>query len=1260
MATPSLNRPCPCGSGKQYKRCHYGKELPTNWSAAHPQLGRMATVHSHDLLATIGALFLYSPNYGKNVRLETLAMYALEQYRVNDDRPRITLDQLNFSFGRFKDGRELEDAPIAPFCENVISDQGNHVVLSGIASSDTELLNQMLEILLTWSHQLPRELVTATDQAASIMLYISDQIAHKAGLVRYQMAQDGSFDDAIDIPDGQQLNGLKDAVRFNKRALAEKCNQLGLAYLAIIDFLVDPSDLGLSGSMGEPLIIEKPILDAGLEFICISPATIVTSLIRFIYKRAEQLGVKDQLLNVICTKQQQLCGYALYAMGFRMTDIFLPAKDPTLAFSEKVFFIDTQKLAYVAIVEGVGEHMDRLQKEDYRNRWTERYTRISRFLRTSQRFQVDQIFAIFIMTETSQDRIFASVDPIDRDRVLVLRLSELAAIAYRKNTDQLTLWKFAGAYQKAGQRVMLVAPGGLMDCYVVMEKNGGTLWETHQAIPEQGAMVTILPGSSNSFQQEVKVDRDQHAVFRWHNGMAVFSEVRRYKEYAPIYIEMMISDEHRLLIETYTVPIWVLNEQKKYKTAHFWGHDICEAVAFWLHKIEPALRDWIGAINLVAIEIKLEVDGAIQDLSSVTDAVLEAPYKGLFVSATETGIELTLSTGFMNLLTRPDNMADKELLKTVLAGLSELPHNRAAAQELSPDQLTAAVDQYLVPDNAKMMIYQHSGSHPRMDANRLPGIRYLQLSEITIVHDNLLIWLGTDYPFAATYSNKAEKTGFINDIVAGVYAQLATEIAQYDAGDLLEHLIRYHERTIYEREARDFYLPPRIACFSSVAKEVVTLKENDAKLVPITLAYRTLVELVATKPPTGDRLANVDDVDYLLALADAINSYGMMSDAINWGFSNPEISVSAAGKLKVDKEFENDFTDQYRSVRAETEVFKIQEQFDHLNTDQRVVPATEFVKERQELDNVFYVEYGISFTQYLDLINLLFEIGAKDGAPFVKVGQQELWKIMAQNLTNFTPAQTINALDMLTLQRRATLNEPTADQKFTDIATWRYNRDLSYLQRPLALFEAPVGAYYLYGYRHLLDTRDKLRRLISLGKLKAQSKEMLSYLGMVSEKRGKVFRNKVHDYFNIHSGLHVIPYEVTIKPKGHLVATMNLGDVDVLVVDHGHKRIYALECKAIYGARNIAEMKQETDEYLGKPGASAKGKIFDHLTRHQWLMDNYEQVATFLKLTSAYRVCSWIITAEPIPTPLLKGVEVPLPVISLIQLRNGGIALLNH
>ncbi|MFT3675986.1 MAG: hypothetical protein QM781_08830 [Chitinophagaceae bacterium] len=64
-----------------------------------------------------------------------------------------------------------------------------------------------------------------------------------------------------------------------------------------------------------------------------------------------------------------------------------------------------------------------------------------------------------------------------------------------------------------------------------------------------------------------------------------------------------------------------------------------------------------------------------------------------------------------------------------------------------------------------------------------------------------------------------------------------------------------------------------------------------------------------------------------------------------------------------------------------------------------------------------------------------------------------------------------------------------------------------------------------------------------------------------------------------------------MKPKGFFICPSDLGDIDIMAIDHELQIIYAVECKDTKESKVAYEFHLEVTEYLGrdnKPGLIQK------------------------------------------------------------------------
>ena len=130
------NDPCPCGSGKKYKKCHL--ELSRVEEAVEHPFKKFNKLF---LLKQITALHLTPKNHGKNIRLEQLTREALlfgsqiDGSENIDDLKKIIQDNFDYN--------PLEDPPVNLFSELITFYGGDYLVLPGISESGVFILSNL-------------------------------------------------------------------------------------------------------------------------------------------------------------------------------------------------------------------------------------------------------------------------------------------------------------------------------------------------------------------------------------------------------------------------------------------------------------------------------------------------------------------------------------------------------------------------------------------------------------------------------------------------------------------------------------------------------------------------------------------------------------------------------------------------------------------------------------------------------------------------------------------------------------------------------------------------------------------------------------------------------------------------------------------------------------------------------------------------------------------------------------------------------------
>ncbi len=1258
---------CPCGSGKKYKKCHL---RGTHKDITAPQKNKvnmnfdnlLNTHNSIQILGLLGALQLHVENHGRNFRFEQLCLATLRKFDPNDIKQLATWGQLKNSIENYTDGAMMEDPLSNAYTETAIFQEGNYIVYPGIYDGFTEILNNLTECIFLHKHNLNEDFVNNVKDAVGLLLLMSNQAArnagHKANLINISKSQN------IQFPEHEKARIYTDAIYFEYDYLKEVCDNRNYDITILNEFLIHPDSKELEEDDPEENIVNfKPLIKIQDNILMYMPTGIANALVSYIYRKAKEHNCHDELKEIMYDRQFRLSCVALSKTGWMATDIELPALKNNIPVKETVFQFDNQKLAYVCYIKPGGEGSEQ-DEEMFRpktiNPFEKRSNEVVEYLSNIDSRQNFSVFCLYIIGETADDFYFMWNKPSAGNQSIALKYRELLTIAYSPKVDGFTLWKFAKCYRRTHEIARIMSVGGTMDAYVIYRNNHGSLLHSDHANP-LGGMLLVAYGSSDEFRREIQIHQNVHAVPIFHEGTLAYAKVSRFKDYAPIYVEQEFSKYFRIVIENFKMPIWITSPQTRSGKESFATY-ACEAVAFWLNKMEPLLGQYINSHSYIQFEIEIVAPDKVMDGGEFEIKDIDVNSLKLDIEIIAPCIRISLPMDFLNAVLLSDNTADKLLMKTVLQGIVAYISASGKTTLLNDEIINEVVEKTLQPSGAKMILFNDAASNIMMDNRNLPPLRYINDTDISFILDNLVSYLPKGYVIPEEIKEKTDKIKLCDDIVSALTNQITIRIKEFDGQDLIKWLIRLNEKCIQVREFREILIPARIACFSSFQNEVDDLMDGERNLVTTAHATRTLIEFVAINPPTGSKWLNIDDIDELLALTNLLTEWGALSEAIRMGIDNPKMGLLPSGRIGTDKTVEREAFKPYAIAKTESAIFKQIENFEKNYVSASKTNDAVETEESKLLDAAFKAEFQITLTVLSKVIGTLVNEGFQAGESCMKLSECSLKNLLIK-IDGISEADVDTSLNLLTLLERKGIGIPPDGYTSIDIFPWRYNRPISFIRRPLVKFVKGEEVFYYFGYRHLMQFIENLFFLLHSSKLPgAKSDEMKSWLAAASGDKGKPFRAIVKEWFEENSDYKVIPYEVQMKAgvsKDHIQADKNYGDIDLLVIDNTTKIIYPIECKNIQGGRNVHEMKVEMDEYLGRDGNDKNAKIRKHLDRHNFLNVNKAGLKNFVSDADSYALKSFILTADEIPLAYLKKDGLSLPIKSFSFLRKNGISYLS-
>jgi hypothetical protein len=1213
--------------------------------------------NSIQLLGLIAALQLSPKNHGRNFRFELLAREVLLRFDPKDEKPLATWGKLKSIIEGFSEGAHMEDPLSNAFTEIAFFEEGNYVVGTGIYAGFTDLLNCIIQSTFLTENDLPKEFVQQVRSATGLLLLMSDMLFTEAGHKPYlfENGQTGN----IEFPAYAEANKYTNANYFSIEFLQEECERRSYDFDILKEFLLTPGSPELQEEDPDKNVVNfKPLVKIENVILVYMPTAIVHALVAFIYQQAKDQELYDKLLAMVYDRQFDLVLRSLKKMNWARLDIRLPEPQNKLPIDEVVYRIDNQKLAYVCYLkpDDNGDLQGQFSVNAEPGQIQERTKEVINFLSTIEPKQPFSVFCLFILGEAGQEFSFSWSKAPANHLSLSLKCSELFTIACTDKVNTLTLWKFAKCYAQTSERMHISALGGVMDAYVIYLDNHGSLMDSDNENPIGGMMVYTY-GNSNEFKREIQKKIHEHTVRIFHNGQLAYAIVTRYKQYAPIYIETELRKEFRLAIETYKMPIWIINQQALAKK-NGWAGFMCEAIAFWLHKMEKHLSNAINQLTFIAFELDLVVEDKLLTAQEYERKEVRMDEVEIKYTVEAPRMKIEIPFDFLYLIKHPNNSADRLLMKSVLNGLIKYVNTAGKTIALDQDQIIAIIDEVMQPANAKMILFSDASLNVKMDNRNLPSVRYIHASDISFVLDNIVGYLPPGYVIPKKIADKKDKIQLCDDVVIAIAKKISEKIEKFNGPELLEWLIRANEKCIQEKEFREITVPARIACFSSEEDEIEKILDKDRNLVITAHALRTLIEFVATRIPEGTLWPNNDDIDELMALTNQLTEWGALNETMRMGLDDPEMGLLPSGRIGTEKTLEKEAFKPYAIAKTESDLFKHNEDFAETYAPKLSSVKAEKSDESKELDAAWLSETGITLTNMFRLIGEMINFGFQSGVSCAKLKESDLFEMLGK-VKGITAKEIEATLSLLTLIERPAINIPPDTYQYSDIFPWRFNRVLSYLRRPLVRVPEAGEIYYFFGYRHLMVYIDNLLFLLQTAKYQNPiSAELKAWIAAISGRKGNPFRKAVKEWFEANTDFEVIPHEIKMTPEKELKTDKPYGDIDLMVIDHTNKIIYCIECKNISGGRNVHEMKIEMDDYLGREGQEKKGKIFMHVERDKWLQKNRKSLLVFGEGMDTYEIRSLILTSDEIPLSYLRD-DLTLPIRSFVFVRKKGIKILD-
>ncbi len=729
----SRNGPCPCGSGKQYKRC-----CDSSLGEGAQHNNTFNKYNTIDTLQTIAGLTLLDENHGKNLRLENLSKEVAGYY--NNNSKKINIRELQ----RFSDinyaADPMEDPTTNLFTEVIAYHGGNYLILPGIYESPAFMLNSLLSAIFNWKDaKLSEQFKTNSHHLVQAVLSISDRMLEKAGLRRYLVGK--KENQRIIFPDQSAMNKFKHAVFFSEEEISELILKKNFDAKVLEIFTANLSNSTFkSKSAVESPFINNPLLKNYDGYLVVSPATLCHALIQAIKDLAEEMRCTDELHEayhfVVCNTMQ----LSLKRLDFdelKIDGINNIKVDFVETFITK---FDDDKIGIIQYIPmsqpGKSRSLDELSKQRQ-----DLITQISAIKEYSD-YQFMDIALVSILDNDLMTHVINS--PLSR--TLMINCHDLDILVKSKESSAIGLWQFAGARDTQIPKLLRVIWLTFLDQFTVFKNHEDSFY-----LSDEGFDLSQWQyGQSQVLVEEAKQRTDEHCMAIRINGKLAKTLVIRRDKYWPVYVSMQDLLEHELQfgLEGLKTSVWIkpITEENSSSDADHIYWELTETIAYWLWQLTDDVKAKLNLIDPHCVYFTFELDD-VSKFENIDDTFKRDPdiFSKIKVSTNNDTIHLIIPNQLMAFFYGSDNEGDRILVRQILNGLNELLAKRNF-EVFTQDQINDIVENRAPLGMKKKLILLHSRSNLLLDKSNLSEPRYIQPYDSSNTSNSIGQLLGANCP----------------------------------------------------------------------------------------------------------------------------------------------------------------------------------------------------------------------------------------------------------------------------------------------------------------------------------------------------------------------------------------------------------------------------------------------------------------------------------------------------------------------------------
>ncbi|MBM9460259.1 hypothetical protein JK386_10120 [Nocardioides sp. zg-536] len=1179
------------------------------------------TVDGPSVVAAASALMLLPENASRHLRLHRMAALgmALGDRQISAASASAVRALLKRDDIGGPDVLREEDPYSDVLVQSIDFAGGPYLVSSGSGDHTVADVKNLIDAMLR-ERWMDIDLYQPAFRMVHTLLIVSDLVLRRAGLRRGTLPL-GSARTPVDVPGAARLRELASAAFISNDDL----DSYGPWFRMVIDtFALDPGTL--TEPCGDEITDDRlhmyPFLRLADGYRVVLPLDLLVTM-RFHFLRfAKQAGQLEELGR----RWRTAALYRVMRLLDRDRTAILLEEDDLV--SRYLLPIDDRRDLHVVLAT------DPLTNWDT-NVWGHLHdtqavlARLAHLIAPEERRTYSSASTLLhlVISDNPGGAAFWGVPNInDADPMLIVRSDDLEVMLHHEPDGALGLLLFAEAQDRRPGEAFVT---DILDEFSVYKASEKSFYVSDGPPPN---FTLFQTGEALAPRAKYQLEVDLHGVVPPREPQIIVPAQRRYR-----------SDGHGIYIVDPRSPfrgyVVELTDSSVFITVDLDEHgpigveaNLVECAAYWVWECANRVGV-LPADPTVEIVLKLSSPESWRrssDWSQSDPAVRVSPRAG--------GFDFEITETFVALLQEGDNVAERELVSALLEGLfavvvADLPGTLDPVAPSGSKRMLNAFDQSQAPDMWAKGLPRPLTGHSQVVAQLL---------------DDLGDWLrspsGGNFPTGGLDGN--DRVAALNAAVKYLFKRLESEIAEYEPHDLLAYLIAQNESLLHDAKFLGLMLRSRIACFGENSEAATDLVEERKASASAQRANRFLIEYVAARPPTGTEQVQTRDYYRLLSIASEIAERGTASDFLHHRLADFEVSILESGRLGVERGHpvhqamqmyaENSGSRSLREAQADDSVEGSADESNRFDFAEFLATSAEATR----------AEFRFTFDDLREVCGGLLDLAAAD-----QVNRVDRTRAIAEiaRSRGLTQGTVKRVLDKITLVPRASFMSIGYDA-----VPWRFNRDMSYIRRPVV----QQGTDLVFGFRTLYRLGPYWVENLLSGRLqgRAETDEMIKFISQARRRINDQFAQQVARKldrlgFTIRLSVKKFGKNRVADPDGN-----DIGDIDVLAFHEVSNTLLAVEAKDFEIARTPVEIANEVEKlFTGKNGKRSTVEL--HSRRIDWLHDNIVMVTADLGLPASthVRVLGAVVTSEPLLMPLVT--ESPFPVVAIDDLTADAVGV---